>query len=375
MRKRGTLTSKHEHGGPDFTTKSDQESSSSSASKEKGIFGWSVRLQDLHCLRFQRKGLHHDTCFIFFFCLHSHPPRELDVLLLHWQLNISLLPQKKKSALFEVAEVVPVMTNNYEENILRGVSDSSYSLESSIELLQKDVVQLHAPRYQSMRRVSDWGRIQVLLWRRRTCGLKLCFPCVLLQDVIGCTQEMDFILWPRNDIEKIVCLLFSRWKGADDVPFRPVQVCDWHSNASCQHVLKHTALTKKNNTQCLATQQAKFEFHHGDYEKQCLHALGRKDKAGMVMNNPNQSVFLFMDRQHLQVSPWLIPSLNWVNQQQSWTAGKTPNHNMHCASLQTPKTKATVFKLCSLCLYLPQDQLTSWGVGDIEDHLRPYMPD
>lgn len=42
---------------------------------------------------------------------------------------------------------------------------------------------------------------------------------------------------------------------------------------------------------------------------------------------------------------------------------------------QTPKTKATVFKLCSLCLYLPQDQLTCWGVGDIEDHLRPYMPD
>lgn len=48
--------------------------------------------------------------------------------------------------------------------------------------------------------------------------------------------------------------------------------------------------------------QAKFEFHHGDYEKQCLHALSRKDKAGTVMNNPSQSVFLFMDRQHLQVS-------------------------------------------------------------------------
>lgn len=47
------------------------------------------------------------------------------------------------------------MTNNYEENILKGVRDSSYSLESSIELLQKDVVQLHAPRYQSMRRVSS----------------------------------------------------------------------------------------------------------------------------------------------------------------------------------------------------------------------------
>ena len=57
--------------------------------------------------------------------------------------------------------------------------------------------------------------------------------------------------------------------------------------------------------------QAKFEFHHGDYEKQCLHALGRKDKAGMVMNNPSQSVFLFMDRQHLQVSQYAeIMSLN-----------------------------------------------------------------
>uniref|UniRef100_A0A493TJ19 Chromosome 6 open reading frame 62 n=1 Tax=Anas platyrhynchos platyrhynchos TaxID=8840 RepID=A0A493TJ19_ANAPP len=168
--------------------------------------------------------------------------------------------KKKKSALFEVSEVIPVMTNNYEENILRGVRDSSYSLESSLELLQKDVVQLHAPRYQSMRR-----------------------------DVIGCTQEMDFILWPRNDIEKIVCLLFSRWKGSDEA-FRPVQ--------------------------------AKFEFHHGDYEKQFLHVLSRKDKTGIVVNNPNQSVFLFIDRQHLQ----------------------------------TPKNKATIFKLCSICLYLPQEQ-------------------
>ncbi|XP_062385246.1 uncharacterized protein C6orf62 homolog [Sardina pilchardus] len=191
--------------------------------------------------------------------------------------------KKKKSALFEVAEVLPVMTSNYEENILKGVRNSGYSLESSIELLQKDIVQLHAPRYQSMRR-----------------------------DVIGCTQEMDFILWPRNDIEKIVCLLFSRWKGADHEPFRPVQ--------------------------------AKFEFHHGDYEKQFLHAVGRKDKAGMVLNNPNQSVFLFMDKQHLQ------------------TQSKS-------------KSRASVFKLCSLCLYLPQDQLTCWGAGDLEDQLRPYMPD
>nr|XP_044997351.1 uncharacterized protein C6orf62 homolog [Jaculus jaculus] len=184
--------------------------------------------------------------------------------------------KKKKSALIEVFEVIPVMTNNYEENILKGGRDSSYSLES-VELLQ-DVVQRQAPQYQSMRR-----------------------------DVIGCMREMNFILSPRNDIEKIVGLLFSRWKESDE-PFRPVQ--------------------------------AKFEFHHGDYEKQFLHVLSCKDKTGIV-NNPNQSVFLFIDRQHLQ----------------------------------TPKNKATIFKLCSIFLYLPQEQLTRQAVSTLEDHLLPYMPE
>ncbi len=46
---------------------------------------------------------------------------------------------------------------------------------------------------------------------------------VFVQDVLGCTTEMDFFLWPRNDIEKIECLLFSRWKGEDEV-FKPLQV-------------------------------------------------------------------------------------------------------------------------------------------------------
>ncbi|KAK2496433.1 hypothetical protein MC885_013807 [Smutsia gigantea] len=230
--------------------------------------------------------------------------------------------KKKKSALFEVSEVIPVMTNNYEENILKGVRDSSYSLESSIELLQKDVVQLHAPRYQSMRRMKKEGGEEEEEEEgdgveengdedeeaEAATGKQAAEDDEDDDDVIGCTQEMDFILWPRNDIEKIVCLLFSRWKDSDE-PFRPVQ--------------------------------AKFEFHHSDYEKQFLHVLSRKDKTGIVVNNPNQSVFLFIDRQHLQ----------------------------------TPKNKATIFKLCSICLYLPQEQLTHWAVGTIEDHLHPYMPE
>ncbi|KAJ7373949.1 hypothetical protein OS493_009276 [Desmophyllum pertusum] len=71
--------------------------------------------------------------------------------------------KKKKSALFEVAEVIPVMTNNYEDSILKGVQEEVYSLESSRQLLEKDIVQLHAPRYQCLRK-----------------------------DVIGCVQEIDF---------------------------------------------------------------------------------------------------------------------------------------------------------------------------------------
>lgn len=75
---------------------------------------------------------------------------------------------------------------------------------------------------------------------------------------------------------------------------------------------------------------------------------------------------------------------SWTDSTYRWASAPKPHPWLHrpaslmvpsCCFSQTPKTKATVFKLCSLCLYLPQDQLTCWGVGGIEDHLRPYMPD
>ncbi|XP_070555884.1 uncharacterized protein C6orf62 homolog [Ptychodera flava] len=185
--------------------------------------------------------------------------------------------QKKRPAVFETAEVVPVMTNNYEDSILKGVREEAYSLESSKELLQKDFVQLHAPRYQSMRK-----------------------------DVIGCTQEMDFFLWPRNDLEKMECLLFSRWKGEDDT-FKPLQ--------------------------------AKFDFLTEDYEKQLMRLVSRKDKTGLIINNPSQSMFLFVDRQFLQ----------------------------------TPKRRVLIFKLSSVCLYQPQDQLTHWGPGTMDEIMAPFI--
>ncbi len=111
---------------------------------------------------------------------------------------ICLFPllQKKKSALFEVAEVVPVMTNNYEENILKGVKDTSYSLESSLELLQKDVVQLHAPRYQSMRRVSVGSTLvpfDIVSWRLSCCIATCNGLSFLKTHVSSCLRSLLFV--------------------------------------------------------------------------------------------------------------------------------------------------------------------------------------
>ena len=47
--------------------------------------------------------------------------------------------------------------------------------------------------------------------------------------------------------------------------------------------------------------QADFQFNHLDYEKQLMRLLTRKDKNGLIINNPAQSMFLFIDRNQLQV--------------------------------------------------------------------------
>uniref|UniRef100_A0A0B6YQ68 Uncharacterized protein n=1 Tax=Arion vulgaris TaxID=1028688 RepID=A0A0B6YQ68_9EUPU len=179
--------------------------------------------------------------------------------------------EKKKTALFEVAEVLPVMTNNYEHSILQGVKNDSYSYESSRELIEKDVVQFHAHRWQPMRR-----------------------------DVIGCTSQVDFFLWPRNDIESIQCHLYSRWKG-ECAPYRPLN--------------------------------AEYNFCSDDYERQLMRLLTVRDKTGLIVTNSDQTVFLFVDKHHMQ----------------------------------TNTNKVLLYKLHSVCLYMPQDQLMNWTSGTIED--------
>ena len=89
--------------------------------------------------------------------------------------------------------------------------------------------------------ISRHGNAQALfyllkgwLWNKIFILFKFLFwiPCLMkhkvctvwLQDVICCSRDMDFILWPRNDVEKVVCFLFSRWKGDSEAEFRHVEV-------------------------------------------------------------------------------------------------------------------------------------------------------
>ena len=47
--------------------------------------------------------------------------------------------------------------------------------------------------------------------------------------------------------------------------------------------------------------QAKFEIDHLDYEKQLRMLISRKEHAGLIINDASQSLFLFVDKHHIQV--------------------------------------------------------------------------
>jgi hypothetical protein len=66
--------------------------------------------------------------------------------------------------------------------------------------------------------------------------------------------------------------------------------------------------------------QAEYSFQCKDYEKQLLRLIPKRDKSGLIINNPTQTMFLFVDKQ----------------------------------DVQTSNKRVIMFKLTSACLYLPQ---------------------
>uniref|UniRef100_UPI00358EA19D uncharacterized protein C6orf62 homolog n=1 Tax=Myxine glutinosa TaxID=7769 RepID=UPI00358EA19D len=186
---------------------------------------------------------------------------------------------QKPPALFQAAEVWPLMAGQFEQQVAAGVQELMYSELSSHQLMLHDPVQLHVPCYRPLRK-----------------------------DLRDSTQNMDFLLWPRRDIEEVKCLVFSRWKGASDEPYRHIQ--------------------------------AQFDFKSSDYSGQlAASAEGTgKDQRGLVLGNPDETMFLFL-RQH-------DPQRAGV---------------------------PTVWKLSSLCVYLPQSLLNQWSLCSLEDLLQPCL--
>lgn len=82
-----------------------------------------------------------------------------------------------------------------------------------------------------------------------------------------------------------------------------------------------------------------FVYTQEDYDKQLARLVNKKERSALIINDPKQSMFLFLDKHHIQ----------------------------------TTTNKMTVFKLSSVCLYLPQNQLTLWGAGTISDFLSTHL--
>lgn len=243
--------------------------------------------------------------------------------------------RKKGSALFEAADVVPIMANNYEDKITKGVDRDIYSYESSREMIDKDIVQLYLPRYASMRK-----------------------------DVLGCAQDMDFFLWPRGDLLCIRCFIFSRWKETgnkkkkkkkSEEPFRLVQADFMFFSADYElqlrYLLPTAAEAKENETTDEGEKQDQIVPSIGVDEKtdetvlRNINNIGEKTPGStlrggkdLILANSHESMFLFVDRYFEPNSP----------------------------------SKSAIFKLNGICLNLPQEVLTCWGVGSVEEILRPF---
>ncbi|XP_067932578.1 uncharacterized protein C6orf62 homolog [Watersipora subatra] len=185
--------------------------------------------------------------------------------------------EAKQRAVFEVEKVYPLMTNDCELKLMEKANKDEHHVQSSVELLSRDIVQLHARKWQSKRR-----------------------------DVIGCSDNIDFMVWPRKDINTIECHLFSRWRHETSSSFRPL---------SC-FTLHHAEL------------EAKLEV----YEDPCK-------ASGCIITNSQQTMFLFLSHHILDASRGLV----------------------------------SMFRMHSLCVYLPQSELMNWSRGTMEEIMDPLL--
>uniref|UniRef100_H2Y7U2 Uncharacterized protein n=1 Tax=Ciona savignyi TaxID=51511 RepID=H2Y7U2_CIOSA len=140
---------------------------------------------------------------------------------------------KKEPLSYLTSEVVPVMTNNFESNVMDGVKKHLYSMKTGEDLLKMDVVQLHASG----------------------------FYCLNQNRESHSSIATDVPLWPGNDIHHLQCLLFSRWKTDKDAPYKRIK--------------------------------QEFRFHSKDCNLQIMKQKDINEQPGAVLSNPEQTVFTY----------------------------------------------------------------------------------
>lgn len=120
------------------------------------------------------------------------------------------------------------MTNNQEKAIMEGVRANAYSQSEATQLLHKDTVQIHAARWYCPPQIEKLhGFIWVLYILDCTAPTTLPFVTCLIHracrfslgtECLGVVENMDLVIWPRVDLERMEILCFSRWKSEEGVP-------------------------------------------------------------------------------------------------------------------------------------------------------------
>lgn len=124
-------------------------------------------------------------------CSHPFVPNQFSQFCLPNAINLALLLCYAQLTMLLLRQRVYLANHSCHQRAHK----NEYSVESSVDLVSKDVIQLHGRKWQSKRR-----------------------------DVIGCSDRIDFMIWPRNDVHSIECQLFSRWRHDNKTPFRPYAV-------------------------------------------------------------------------------------------------------------------------------------------------------
>lgn len=200
----------------------------------------------------------------------------------HFKVYVVFHFKEKPCSVYESTEAVTVMTNDFKDDIIKKTKVDGVLSKKSEELFVRDLVQIH---------LSKWKPVHK-------------------GGTLGSSGDIDFFFWPRKDVEKIECILFSKWHDDPHGRYLPLEHQFLLESVEWQSRLQGLMMV---NDFLPSTEQ--------------------------VITNANQDVFLFVSR-----------------------------HQTQCSN-----KRSEFIKLRGLCLYIPQDELLMWQAYSCSDVLQNYI--